>query len=104
MRDAQDDRAWVEFVALYTPLVFGHCVRRGLQEAEAADGSDDEDGVTFTSALVPGVRATLKLAVSGGQLPPDLLHLPDAGAAERAYADAFIDWNGNGVFYRVRVE
>lgn len=37
LRDSQDDRAWAEFVALYTPLIFGHCVRRGLQEADAAD-------------------------------------------------------------------
>lgn len=37
LRDSQDDQAWSEFVALYTPLIFGHCLRRGLQEADAAD-------------------------------------------------------------------
>jgi RNA polymerase sigma-70 factor (ECF subfamily) len=37
VRDAQDERAWQEFVELYTPLIFGYCRRRGLQEADAAD-------------------------------------------------------------------
>jgi len=37
LRDPQDERAWAEFVELYTPLIYGHCVRRGLQDADAAD-------------------------------------------------------------------
>ena len=37
VRDVEDAEAWREFVRLYTPLVFGHCARRGLQEADAAD-------------------------------------------------------------------
>ncbi len=37
IRDPCNVEAWERFVALYTPLVFGHCVRRGLQEADAAD-------------------------------------------------------------------
>lgn len=37
LRDLEDSDAWREFVRLYTPLVFGHCVRHGLQEADAAD-------------------------------------------------------------------
>ena len=37
IRDAGNQTAWNEFVALYTPLVYGHCVRRGLQVADAAD-------------------------------------------------------------------
>jgi RNA polymerase sigma-70 factor (ECF subfamily) len=37
IRDVNDAEAWREFVRLYTPLVFGHCTRRGLQEADAAD-------------------------------------------------------------------
>lgn len=32
-----DAEAWREFVQLYTPLVFAHCMRHGLQEADAAD-------------------------------------------------------------------
>jgi len=37
LRDADDAEAWREFVRLYTPLVFAHCTRQGLQEADAAD-------------------------------------------------------------------
>ncbi len=37
LRDLKDAEAWREFVRLYTPLVFGHCRRQGLQEADAAD-------------------------------------------------------------------
>ncbi|MBL9138445.1 MAG: sigma-70 family RNA polymerase sigma factor [Verrucomicrobiales bacterium] len=37
IRDPGNDHAWSEFIQLYTPLVFGHCRRRGLQEADAAD-------------------------------------------------------------------
>ncbi len=37
LRDAEDADAWSEFVRLYTPLIFGHCRRHGLQDADAAD-------------------------------------------------------------------
>jgi RNA polymerase sigma factor (sigma-70 family) len=37
VRDPNDERAWQEFVEIYTPLVFNHCRRRGLQEADAAE-------------------------------------------------------------------
>jgi RNA polymerase sigma factor (sigma-70 family) len=37
VRDPADDRAWREFVDIYTPLVFGFARRRGLQDADAAD-------------------------------------------------------------------
>jgi RNA polymerase sigma factor (sigma-70 family) len=37
IRDVGNQSAWSEFVGLYTPLVFRHCLRRGLQEADAAD-------------------------------------------------------------------
>src|SRR5262245_38664286 len=37
LRDVEDMEAWREFVRLYTPLVFGHCRRQVLQEADAAD-------------------------------------------------------------------
>jgi RNA polymerase sigma factor (sigma-70 family) len=37
LRDVNDADAWREFVRLYTPLVFNHCARHGLQEADAAD-------------------------------------------------------------------
>lgn len=37
VRDAKDDLAWAQFVEIYTPLIFGFCRGRGLQEADAAD-------------------------------------------------------------------
>jgi RNA polymerase sigma-70 factor (ECF subfamily) len=41
LRDARDDRAWAEFVALYTPLVYGFARKQGLQDADAADLTQD---------------------------------------------------------------
>lgn len=41
VRDVDDSEAWREFVRLYTPLIFGHCLRHGLQEADAADVTQD---------------------------------------------------------------
>jgi RNA polymerase sigma-70 factor (ECF subfamily) len=41
VRDADDHEAWDEFVALYTPLIFGYAIRRGLQQADAADLAQD---------------------------------------------------------------
>jgi RNA polymerase sigma factor (sigma-70 family) len=37
VRDAADAAAWEQFVEIYTPLIFGFCRSRGLQEADAAD-------------------------------------------------------------------
>jgi RNA polymerase sigma factor (sigma-70 family) len=37
VRDVTDDAAWSQFVEIYTPLIFGYCRGRGLQEADAAD-------------------------------------------------------------------
>lgn len=37
IRDLEDRNAWSEFVALYTPLIFSYALKRGLQEADAAD-------------------------------------------------------------------
>ena len=41
IRDPADEGAWAEFVNLYTPLVFGFLQRRGLQNADAADVSQE---------------------------------------------------------------
>jgi len=41
IRDSQDERAWREFVDIYTPLIFGYCQKRGFQEADAADVAQD---------------------------------------------------------------
>jgi RNA polymerase sigma-70 factor (ECF subfamily) len=37
LRDAGDDRAWREFVEIYTPLIHRLARQKGLQEADAAD-------------------------------------------------------------------
>lgn len=37
IRDARDAEAWAQFVDLYAPLVYGFARRRGLQDADAAD-------------------------------------------------------------------
>ena len=37
IRNARDAEAWAEFVDLYAPLVYGFARRRGLQDADAAD-------------------------------------------------------------------
>ena len=37
LRDREDDRAWTEFVEIYTPLIEGLARRKGLQAADAAD-------------------------------------------------------------------
>jgi RNA polymerase sigma factor (sigma-70 family) len=41
MRNPEDRMAWEDFVRIYTPLVFGFCRGRGLQEADAADVSQE---------------------------------------------------------------
>jgi RNA polymerase sigma-70 factor (ECF subfamily) len=37
IRDPGDREAWRQFVALYAPLIHGLCRRRGLQDTDAAD-------------------------------------------------------------------
>jgi RNA polymerase sigma-70 factor (ECF subfamily) len=37
IRDAQDAQAWNQFVEIYAPLVYGFARRHGLQDADAAD-------------------------------------------------------------------
>jgi RNA polymerase sigma-70 factor (ECF subfamily) len=37
IRDPRDAQSWEDFVTVYTPLVYGHCRRRGLQPADAED-------------------------------------------------------------------
>tara|TARA_R110002049_G_scaffold288534_2_gene471141 strand:- start:33999 stop:34781 length:783 start_codon:yes stop_codon:yes gene_type:complete len=41
MRDAGDDEAWHTFVELYAPLVYRYARKRGLQDADAADLTQD---------------------------------------------------------------
>src|SRR5262245_64058216 len=41
LRDPQDEEAWGQFVELYAPLVYGYARKQGLQDADAADLSQD---------------------------------------------------------------
>ena len=41
LRDARDDRAWSQFVDVYAPLIYGFARQRGLQDADAADLTQD---------------------------------------------------------------
>src|SRR5439155_8913533 len=41
LRNADDVQAWEDFVNLYAPLVYGLARRHGLQDADAADLSQD---------------------------------------------------------------
>jgi RNA polymerase sigma factor (sigma-70 family) len=39
--DARDDDAWSQFVEIYAPLVYGYARKHGLQDADAADLTQD---------------------------------------------------------------
>src|SRR5438132_9043989 len=39
--DAKDSQAWSQFVDLYAPLVYGFARKHGLQDADAADLTQD---------------------------------------------------------------
>jgi RNA polymerase sigma-70 factor (ECF subfamily) len=41
IRDAQDHQAWAQFVEIYGPLVYGFARRQGLQDADAADTTQE---------------------------------------------------------------
>jgi len=41
LRDARDGAAWSQFVTLYAPLIYGHARKHGLQDADAADLTQD---------------------------------------------------------------
>jgi RNA polymerase sigma-70 factor (ECF subfamily) len=41
LRDPRDESAWREFVDLYAPLVYGYARKQGLQDADAADLSQE---------------------------------------------------------------
>jgi len=43
LRDLQNAEAWEQFVEIYTPLVYNYCRCRGLQDADAADVTQDVD-------------------------------------------------------------
>jgi RNA polymerase sigma-70 factor (ECF subfamily) len=41
LRDPRDDQAWSQFVEVYAPLVYGYARKHGLQDADAADLTQD---------------------------------------------------------------
>jgi RNA polymerase sigma-70 factor (ECF subfamily) len=41
LRDVRDAPAWAQFVQLYAPLIYGFARRQGLQDADAADLTQD---------------------------------------------------------------
>jgi RNA polymerase sigma-70 factor (ECF subfamily) len=41
LRDPHNRAAWREFVDLYAPLVYGYARKQGLQDADAADLSQE---------------------------------------------------------------
>jgi RNA polymerase sigma factor (sigma-70 family) len=41
LRDACNAEAWEQFVEIYTPLIYGFCRQHGLQDADAADVSQE---------------------------------------------------------------
>src|SRR5207302_6943832 len=41
LRDTRDGEAWRQFVRLYAPLVYRYARRKGLQDADAADLTQD---------------------------------------------------------------
>lgn len=51
IRNAEDDRAWGQFLELYGPLIYQYGRRRGLQDADAADLTQE-----VLSAVAAGAR------------------------------------------------
>jgi RNA polymerase sigma-70 factor (ECF subfamily) len=51
LRDAGDARAWAQFVDIYAPLIYSFARRRGLQDADAADLTQE-----VLAAVSQGVR------------------------------------------------
>ncbi len=41
IRDTRDDQAWSQFVEVYAPLIYGFARKHGLQDADAADLTQD---------------------------------------------------------------
>jgi RNA polymerase sigma factor (sigma-70 family) len=41
LRDSHNDEAWEQFAQIYSPIVYGFCRNQGLQDADAADVSQE---------------------------------------------------------------
>lgn len=49
LQDKRDEQTWREFVALYSPLIYGLARRQGLQDADAVDVTQEVLGVVARS-------------------------------------------------------
>ncbi|MFV2065675.1 MAG: RNA polymerase sigma factor [Pirellulales bacterium] len=54
VRDRNDHEAWKRFVDIYTPVVYGYARRQGLQDADAADLT--QDVMRSVAAAIPEFR------------------------------------------------
>jgi RNA polymerase sigma-70 factor (ECF subfamily) len=52
LRDPADVEAWRTFVDVYAPLVYSYCRRKGLQEADASDVT--QEVLTQVARCIPG--------------------------------------------------
>jgi RNA polymerase sigma-70 factor (ECF subfamily) len=52
LRDPADGEAWRTFVDVYAPLVYSYCRRKGLQEADASDVT--QEVLTQVARCIPG--------------------------------------------------
>jgi RNA polymerase sigma-70 factor (ECF subfamily) len=50
IKDTGDRQAWAEFVDIYAPLIYGYALKQGLQEADAADLTQEVLGAVARSA------------------------------------------------------
>ena len=50
IRDPRDRQAWSEFVEIYAPMVYGYARKHGLQDADAADLTQEVLGAVARSA------------------------------------------------------
>ena len=68
--DARDDGAWAQFVEIYAPLVYGYARKHGLQDADAADLTQDVlqavSGAHSPARLRSAPRLVSRLAVHRG--------------------------------------
>lgn len=50
IKDTGDRQAWAEFVDIYAPLIYGYALKQGLQDADAADLTQEVLGKVARSA------------------------------------------------------
>jgi RNA polymerase sigma-70 factor (ECF subfamily) len=128
LRDVRDAEAWAEFVELYAPLVYRLARRHGLQDADAADLTQDVlraavaalprfaydpgrgtfRGWLFTVArnrLRQLARARRRQPQTGGGAADEVLSrqpLPEEDAWEREYQERLFEWAAERVRGQLR--